>query len=359
MIGENLRTAVEYFELGHHADMWYTQSNFMMAIVGLGVMLPLSCLRTLGALANASIVALIAMLYAVVLIPFSFAMNERPAVKHVYWVNPSLEIIGAFSTIGMAYVNHAVVVECLSEMRPTSPSSRKLLTMSSSALITVVYIMVSIVGYLHFGDTVQQNILQSEPDDGWFTAARLAVALVVSLSFPLVCSPARRCLDWILRELCKKRKTRSETEPAVTVCTWQHPVMESIRFYGETLFIFGISFLLAVAVSGIDKLFTIFGSLGGSLIVYVFPALFFLKVALSNGLLRRRGWLLVPASRTVMSPDVEVQDNDQTPLLVVEAEVADRPDVQISNFLIAAAYINVIVGLFLFFIGTVYSITQL
>lgn len=189
----------------------------------------------------------------------------------------------------MAYVNHAVLVESTAEMHRPTPARKFTLIAVSSSLVTVIYVLVSVCGYLHHGNAVDQNILNSEPKDALFASARIAVAFVVSLSYPLVCAPARLCLDWLVAESYRRDVPRVGDGAALLVAVsddggvedgsndslpmasyvnasveterwrwirtrvlhaaswdWHDPTIASWRFYAETVFITVMSLFIAV-----------------------------------------------------------------------------------------------------------------
>ena len=290
--GIYLRTVVETFDMGHHADMWYTSRLFMMTGVGLTVMLPLSCLKSLRAIAFASLLALFAMFYAVFLIPFSYVRvvvrpDWNPPHYHLFY-RADWSIVSSFATIGMAYINHAVLIESTAEMQAPTPRRKLALISCSSIIVTFIYVMVSVAGYLHYGDHVSDNILNSEPLDAIFTSARIAVAFVVSLSYPLLCAPARLCLDWLASEIMAPTTSEQEDERrwfSSLRQSWNAPRVVAWRFYIETVLIFMTSYMVAVLIPGLDKIFALFGAMSGSLIVYIFPALFYRSIARQKGML--------------------------------------------------------------------------
>jgi hypothetical protein len=122
-----------------------------------------------------------------------------------------------------------------------------------------------------------------------------------------------------------------------------------------------VAFMLAALVPGIEKLFAIFGAVGGSLVVYVFPSIFFLATAKRLNLLgpsRPAGELDtgVTNSDGERQPLLAVTDMDVPPAVVMAPEqVMERP----SKLTVAAAYANVGVGLFLFVVGSLYSFIDL
>lgn len=96
-------TIVTFDHEESHQHEWYTQQVLIMLIMGGGVMFPLSCLKSLRSIAFASLLALFAMAYAVVLILYSFARDataEGWQWPHIYvFYKPSWSIVSSFAMV--------------------------------------------------------------------------------------------------------------------------------------------------------------------------------------------------------------------------------------------------------------------
>lgn len=75
----------------------------------------------------------------------------------------------------------------------------KVIIFGAIGLCSVLYIIVGVLGYATFGDTVKGNILESYPNDTIIGIARLAISLLVAVSYPLMCKPARDSALSLLR----------------------------------------------------------------------------------------------------------------------------------------------------------------
>ena len=354
-----MRTFIEAYG-GHHQHQWYTSSIFIMAVIGLFIMLPLS-FKSLKSLSYGSMLALGAMIYAILLVPILYLVaRSDPEWKppparliHLGW-----SVLSGFSTIGMAFVNHAIVVESTSALDNPTHYRQHSLTTAATVITTILYLIISTSGYLHFGDNITGNILDSESEAFYVQIARVAVSLGVALTFPLLVIPARECLE-ILRgrhEADYSLLGSDETDQIRYRRTRFRKVM-------HTCFIVILAFSIAVLVPGLDKIFAFFGSLTGSLIVYILPVYFFVLISRRFGLIEvRDGWrvsvvsgLHFDGSPVLTVPDTPDFENRRRSYAIPEEE-----RFHVHPWVVQCAiYLNVVVGLILFIFGTGFSLIDL
>ncbi|KAI3652660.1 hypothetical protein MP228_002085 [Amoeboaphelidium protococcarum] len=312
IIGSYLRTTAEDIFGEQQLQQWYLSKTFIMAFIGIVVMFPLS-FKSLKFISYLAILALVSMLYAISLIPITYFID----LSNPQWIAPSVRlwvnteapwsILAAFSTIGMAFINHSIVVEATSDLENPTHYRQHTLTYFSSILTTMLYIITSVTGYLHFGYAVKGNILESYSQvDGQsgveIIFARVLVAVCIALTYPAFIYPARSCLSGIMAQSQQKQRSSVSSngqllsddsqlgdQVALLGVASQSSVFDTnnrkwyqkpsaIRVF-QTVFIFGLSFGIAVAIPDLDKIFAFFGSLTGSLVVYILPVYFFVQIA--------------------------------------------------------------------------------
>ena len=104
-----------------------------------------------------------------------------------------------------------------------------------------------------------------------YAIAKLAFSLVMVFSYPLLCDPARSALD----QLLAKMVVRGSAE---RLATWNG--LYQFRHYTETFLLVAIPTAIAVFAANMAALFMdVFSSLCGSLLVFIFPSLYFIKLA--------------------------------------------------------------------------------
>lgn len=240
---------------------WYLSKFFVIALCA-ALIFPLACLRDLSKLARASIVGMCCMAFVcglTVIDYFADSTTVNMANYTAVVLKPSA--LAAFSTILFAFCNHFTMLSIVPNFISPTPRRRALLTAFSSTVVFIFYLLVSLFGYLHFGDAVADNILKARSTT-IYAIARLVVACVILVSYPLLCDPTKSCMDFL-------------------VCKWlgQPKGNGNIRNLTITASLVISSALVAmVAADQVLPILGLFSSLCGSLLMFIFPALYFLKL---------------------------------------------------------------------------------
>jgi amino acid permease len=263
------------FLFGLDAPTWYISPSFLkVAIAAFGIF-PLSCLRDMSALAKSSLAGLACMAYILLLTIVDFFVDSTHYQPPRLLPHFSTQFFSAFGSIIFAFVNHFTIVAIVPVMVEPSPARRSQMILFSNSTVIAVYLSAAIFGYLHFGSSInpiKPDILNS-PDSMTipYAIAKLAFASVMVCSYPLLCHPARSALDQLICRVCVgSSPTRAQK--------WVS--MAQTRHYCETIVLVAVPTAIAVFAADLAALFLdVFSSLCGSLIVFVFPALYFLKLA--------------------------------------------------------------------------------
>lgn len=236
---------------------------------------PLSCMRDMSMLAKTSILGMVSMLYISGLLAYDAlthgtAIGIPSAVERGTDVMKTTAFEFGFSLCGfvgnliLAFVNHFTIVSLVPVMKDPSAKSRLSLITASTVAATVIYLLASLGGFYRFGSltrgtdalSVFKAAGQAIPLP--YTIAQIALGFVLICSFPLLCDPARSCLDSLIFG-------NSSSVSAVT------------RHYLETGLIVAVptavAFFLKDQANGFLSLFSGFC---GSLLVFSFPGAFFL-----------------------------------------------------------------------------------
>jgi len=247
------------------------------ATVGLSccLILPLALLRDLNKLAPASIAGLVLMGCVCVLTVVDYLVyalggrtpTTEPAVTYTLfrWDSGPVK---AFTVILFAFCNHFTMLAVVPRMRDPTPPRRRFILLLSSSIVLVFYVTVAVSGYLHFGDAVNRNILLAPQRMSLpYAVAQLLVGLIIILSFPLLSDPARSCVEFLL-----------------TKWTGAPPSAHIETLSPRNLVTTGalVAYAGLVAMFFADTILTILGAftaLCGSLLMFVFPSMYFLRLS--------------------------------------------------------------------------------
>ncbi|ODV81949.1 vacuolar amino acid transporter [Suhomyces tanzawaensis NRRL Y-17324] len=322
-IMESLHVAEE--SLLMHRNFWITL--FMAVIV-----VPLSYLKKLDSLKYTSVVALFSVVYLICLVIEHYAVNDIPIEnKTITWFGPvSLKsTLSSFPIFVFAYTCHQNMFAIINELKPldkhgSTTRQSNLIIRNAITTAAASYLIVGIIGYLSFGDSVNGNIITMYPRDSILSLiGRLCIVIMVSLSFPLQCHPCRGSINHVLHFLTvgiTSSKTRS-THQAQGYTSLQSDIeslnsitSESIqdesfisttpvegaqdtdghspiivplttkRFYVITTIIVTLSYLVAITVTSLEHVLAFVGSTGSTSISFILPGLFgYLLIKPING----------------------------------------------------------------------------
>lgn len=259
-----------------NAIPWYISPAFLkITVASLGIF-PLACLKDMSKLSKSSLAGLLCMAYILLLTVWDSIFDKTEYLPPRIAPRISTQFFSAFGNIIFAFVNHFTIVAIVPVMIDPSPQRRGAMIASSNGTVLIVYLTAAITGYLHFGSSInpsRPDILNSpEQMSVPYAIAKLAFASVMVFSYPLICDPARSALDQLITRLVLIKASPSRH------ASWAR--FTQLRHYLETVLLVALPTVIAVTAANYAALFLdIFSSLCGSLLVFIFPALYFRKLA--------------------------------------------------------------------------------
>merc|ERR1712151_233091 len=202
------------------------------------------------------------------------------------------------------------------------------LTMISALLI---YSIVSIEGYNTYGSEVKGDIMLNYPETFMVSCMRIALAIMVLLSYPLQLDPSRRCITSLVNSCsqwhkqCEERNQEAmnaeieeeikkdgslyidniiRTEDAEDTTSFEDDddssyfseifmdedpeaienakllkeISENFLFNGITCTFLVLSFLISMCVSDLSFILSIVGATGSTIVNYVLPGLIYIRL---------------------------------------------------------------------------------
>jgi amino acid permease len=233
-------------------------------LIMLIIVFPLSALKRIQFLSFTSFIAIIGIMYLVGVVFYKFVariVTPGLPVKDFVWVNSDwMAILNSIPTLVFAYGSHITLLPMYHELKNRSPRKMSLIMNSSILLCLIFYAFVGLCGYLQFADVApfSDAILDLyDKDDIPVVIARMFIAVVVILSYPLVHYACRASIENIFFSRFK--------------FSW-------IRWLLITAFITGTTYLLGVLVDRIVIVFGLVMTTAGALVQFVFPFIIYLKL---------------------------------------------------------------------------------
>ena len=248
---------------------WWRSYQFLSIIIGTFFLVPLSLLKDMSKLGYSSIAGMMCIFYITLLTVIDYLASGKVPGAEYTLMRIGSDFLNTFSSIMFAFVNQFTLVALIPVLTNPSKIRRSGLVFSSSSIVTVVYLLIGICGYLHFGNGVARDILSAPASPSMFYAvARLSVSIVIICSYPLQVDPTRTAADHLVGKLFSKTRFNQTYQTA----TWR-------RHISWTFILVYIPLIFAItAANYVEPALEIFSSACGAFLIFVLPAAFFLKL---------------------------------------------------------------------------------
>lgn len=208
--------------------LWYLNGDYLVLLVSLVLILPLSLLRNLGYLGYTSGLSLLCMIFFLIVVickkfeiacPFGFtsimnetlnstftqpiafetdmALNMTDACRPHYFIFNS-ETVYAVPILTFSFVCHPAILPIYEELKDRS--RRRMMNVSKISFFAMflMYLLAALFGYLTFYERVESELLHTYASvlgtDILLLVVRLAVLMAVTLTVPVVIFPVRNHL---------------------------------------------------------------------------------------------------------------------------------------------------------------------
>lgn len=310
VIGDLMPKIME--SLGCDDGSLFMERNLWITLFMILIVTPLSYLKKLDSLKYTSVVALVSVVYLVCLVVGHFFLDRSSGSEAIRLGPFSWRLtLASFPIFVFAYTCHQNMFAILNELEPSekdgSQTRQSNIIIRNSILIACFsYLIVGILGYLTFGDSVNANIITMYPKDSIPSlVGRLCIVIMVSLSFPLQCHPCRGSVNHVLHFIqngvltdgpsrspgggylpipdANDSQSADESFISTTPMEGGHdtdghdPVIVPLtkkKFYIITTVIVVASYITAISVKSLAHVLAFVGSTGSTSISFILPGLF-------------------------------------------------------------------------------------
>lgn len=137
------------------------ERGFWITTVAVGILAPLSFLRTLDALRHVSTLAIIAVIYLTIIVVYHFFSPtfERAPADEIEWFHLTSGIFGQLPVLVFAFTCHQNIFSVYNELKKNDRKSMVTVTGFAIGLSAAVYETIATLGYLTFGKNAKGNII--------------------------------------------------------------------------------------------------------------------------------------------------------------------------------------------------------
>ncbi|XP_038594890.1 sodium-coupled neutral amino acid transporter 2-like [Micropterus salmoides] len=272
-------------------EEWYTNGNYLVLLVTLVIILPLSLLRNLGYLGYTSGLSLLCMVFFLIVViikkfeipcplPHDFhALNKNSskvlnisdqnttavdysedACTPKYFVYNS-QTVYAVPILTFAFVCHPAILPMYEELKDRSRRKMQGVANVSFLAMFIMYLLAALFGYLTFNLNVESELLHTYSkiykDDVLLLIVRLAVLAAVTLTVPVVLFPIRTSVNQLL---CTSKEF-----------SWIRHTIITVALLASTN-------ALVIFVPSIRDIFGVIGASAAAMLIFILPSAFYIKL---------------------------------------------------------------------------------
>ncbi|KAM4615190.1 sodium-coupled neutral amino acid symporter 2 [Polymixia lowei] len=279
--------------LGTSNGEWYTNGDYLVLLVSIAIILPLSLLRNLGYLGYTSGFSLLCMVFFLIVViykkfeipchmtldndrfnetmskllnitlprPNSTAVDySEDACTPKYFVFNS-QTVYAVPILTFAFVCHPAVLPMYEELKDRSRRKMQGVANVSFLAMFIMYLLAALFGYLTFNVRVEPELLHTYSKiyqfDVILLIVRLAVLTAVTLTVPVVLFPIRTSVNQLL---CASKEF-----------SW-------VRHTVITVILLASTNALVIFVPTIRDIFGFIGASAAAMLIFILPSAFYIKL---------------------------------------------------------------------------------
>ncbi|XP_041636379.1 sodium-coupled neutral amino acid transporter 2 [Cheilinus undulatus] len=278
--------------LGSNTGEWYTNGDYLVLLVTLVIILPLSLLRNLGYLGYTSGLSLLCMVFFLIVVIIKKFQIPCPLPEDVNALNETLKALNttlsqlnatavdysedactpkyfvfnsqtvyAVPILTFAFVCHPAILPMYEELKDRSRSKMQGVANVSFLAMFIMYLLAALFGYLTFNIHVEPELLHTYSKvykaDVILLIVRLAVLTAVTLTVPVVLFPIRTSVNQLL---CASKDF-----------SW-------IRHTIITMVLLGGTNALVIFVPTIRDIFGFIGASAAAMLIFILPSAFYIKL---------------------------------------------------------------------------------
>lgn len=231
VIGDMMPDVMKHLNV--HEDSWLRSRAFWIALFWVVFVVPTSCLKSMKALTYTSAVSL-GLVFWIVLITVLHAVGALDPCMDVPEseeckgpVESARLTTGTLRTLGtllFAYTCHQNIFLIRNELE--NPTRSRILSVIVGSIGTafIVYVIVSVSGYMTYGSKVTSDLIVAYPANALLSVSRIFIAIHVAFTVPMQMHPCRAA---VISIIWGGKHGAHHSPPASDAITDAHPSLRS------------------------------------------------------------------------------------------------------------------------------------
>uniref|UniRef100_A0A673KNZ8 Sodium-coupled neutral amino acid symporter 2 n=1 Tax=Sinocyclocheilus rhinocerous TaxID=307959 RepID=A0A673KNZ8_9TELE len=250
--------------LDSNDNSWYINGDYLVLIVTLVIILPLSLLKNLGYLGYTSGFSLLCMVFFLIVVSTEIFpqvnTTDEECCKPKYFIFNS-QTVYAVPILTFAFVCHPAILPMYEELKDRSRRKMQNVANVSFLGMFVMYLLAALFGYLTFNEAVEPELLHTYSKvysfDVVLLIVRFAVLTAVTLTVPVVLFPIRTSVNQLLG--------------ASKEFSWP-------RHICITVALLVCVNILVIFVPTIRDIFGFIGASAAAMLIFILPSAFYIKL---------------------------------------------------------------------------------
>ncbi|KAM9823570.1 sodium-coupled neutral amino acid symporter 2 [Neosynchiropus ocellatus] len=276
--------------VGGDNNEWYTNGDYLVLMVSLFIILPLSLLKNLGYLGYTSGLSLLCMVFFLIVVIIKKFQIPCPLPEDIHALNETLksnintsvvnstavdysdactpkyfvfnsQTVYAVPILTFAFVCHPAILPMYEELKDRSRRKMQGVANVSFLAMFIMYLLAALFGYLTFNIHVEPELLHTYSKvykfDVLLLIVRLAVLTAVTLTVPVVLFPIRTSVNQLL---CASKDF-----------SWvRHTIITIVLLAGTNA--------LVIFVPTIRDIFGFIGASAAAMLIFILPSAFYIKL---------------------------------------------------------------------------------
>uniref|UniRef100_A0A669CVA4 Sodium-coupled neutral amino acid symporter 2 n=1 Tax=Oreochromis niloticus TaxID=8128 RepID=A0A669CVA4_ORENI len=265
-------------------SQWYVNGDYLVLLVSVGIILPLSLLKNLGYLGYTSGLSLLCMVFFLIVViikkfqipcplpeihdhnlthslnishsSHSDNTSDEDTCKPKYFVVNS-QTVYAVPIITFAFVCHPAILPMYDELKDRSRRKMQNVANVSFLAMFIMYLLAALFGYLTFNHELLHTYTRVYKFDVLLLIVRLAVLTAVTLTVPVVLFPIRTTVNHLL---CPSKGF-----------SW-------VRHTAITVFLLAGTNAMVIFVPTIRDIFGFIGASAAAMLIFILPSAFYIRL---------------------------------------------------------------------------------
>ncbi|KAI3366942.1 hypothetical protein L3Q82_009586 [Scortum barcoo] len=278
--------------VGSNNSEWYTNGDYLVLLVTVSIILPLSLLRNLGYLGYTSGLSLLCMVFFLIVVIIKKFQIPCPLPEDVNALNETIKVLNttlsqlnstavdysedactpkyfvfnsqtvyAVPILTFAFVCHPAILPMYEELKDRSRQKMQNVANVSFLAMFIMYLLAALFGYLTFNVHVEPELLHTYSRfykaDVILLIVRLAVLTAVTLTVPVVLFPIRTSVNQLL---CASKDF-----------SWiRHTIITVALLAGTNA--------MVIFVPTIRDIFGFIGASAAAMLIFILPSAFYIKL---------------------------------------------------------------------------------